>query len=372
MMKRKLTTLALSSVLLCSMGTCAFASGHTPAPLIAAKNTGVENVQSLPSSQLYYGELKTILTSEDGTVTGLHMTSEQFGEYVMKVSDETFWIDSGKKAPGVPEGLTVGEPLYVFHSSVSTRSMPPQSAAFAVVRNLPQGAGGAMYHKVEAVEELEGMFQITTDNGGLYLRANQDTTLSAYTGALVDGLDEIKTESYIMAWYDAVAMSYPGQAYAQHIMVLDRENASQPLTRSTLVDLLHTAQGKPVVNFLMDYSDVDQSAPFAEAIRWASSEQIVSGYGDGRFGPGDAVSREQMTVMIWRWAGSPMLMDYPGLSNYSDVGDISLFAQPALVWAHQKGLLPDGGRLGPGDIVSLAEAEAMLAALNGQKDALQK
>ena len=71
--------------------------------------------------------------------------------------------------------------------------------------------------------------------------------------------------------------------------------------------------------------------------------------------------------MVWRWVGSPMLMDYPGLANYSDAGDISLFAQPALAWAHQKGLLPAEGRLGPKDAVSLAEAEAMIAALSKAK-----
>ena len=74
-----------------------------------------------------------------------------------------------------------------------------------------------------------------------------------------------------------------------------------------------------------------------------------------------------MTVMLWRWAGSPMLMDYPGLTGYSDVSEISQFAQPALAWAHQKGLLPADGRLGPQDIVTLGEAETMITALRDEK-----
>lgn len=353
-MKKKLATLMLSGVLLCSMGFPSLAAGNA------------SDVQTLPDSLLYYGQVKEVLTQEDGTVTGLYLDSERSGEYVMKVSDQTVWVDSGERTASLPTSLAAGERLYVFHSPVSTRSLPPQSAAFAVVRNIPQDVGCAMYHKVESVEQQEGTLKITTDNGGLFLYAGEETTLSAYTGNPIAGPEAITAGRYIMAWYDAVAMSYPGQAYARHIMLLDQQAADQPLTRSALVSLLHAEQGKPVVNYAMNYSDVDQSAPYAEAIRWASSERIISGYGDGSVGPEDAVNREQMAVMIWRWAGGPMLMDYPGLTSYSDAGDISLFAQPALAWAHQKGLLPAGSRLGPKDVVSLAEAENMVSALRGQ------
>lgn len=360
-MKKKLATLALSGVLLCSMGFPARAAGEAPAP---ATETG--EVQALPDSLLYCGTVKEAVVGEDGTLTGLLMESEQSGEYMMRVSGETFWIDGGSMAPSSPDGLAAGEHLHVFHSPISTRSLPPQTNAFAIVRNVPQEVGGAHYHEVEAVEEVDGKLQITTDNGGLYLFADADTPLSAYAGDAPAGLEGIKAGSYIMAWYDIVALSFPGQAHAQHIMVLNQD--SQPLTRSAFAVLLHTAQGSPVVNFAMDYSDVEPDAPYAEAIRWASSEKLISGYGNGKVGPGDAVNREQMVSILWRWAGSPVLADYPGLAAYSDAGEIARYAQPALAWAHQMGLLvPAEGRLGPKDTVTLAEAEAMLAALDTQE-----
>ena len=62
--------------------------------------------------------------------------------------------------------------------------------------------------------------------------------------------------------------------------------------------------------------------------------------------------------------GLPTLMDYPGLTKYSDMGDISRFAQPAMAWAHQKGLVPAEGRLGPRDTVTSTEAEQMMRALS--------
>lgn len=365
-MKKKLAAFALSGALFCSLGIPALAAEGASSP--AAEVTEAESRQLLPDSQLYCGEVKELITGEDGALVSLHMDSPQFGELVMNLSDETFWIDSEKRTASSPSGLQAGEQLYVFHSPITTRSLPPQSAAFAVVRNISQDTGGAQYKKVEAVEVSEdGKIQITTDNGGLFLFAGEETSFSAYVGNAPEGLDGIQAGSHIMAWYDAVALSYPGQAYAQHIMVLNREEDSEPLTRSALAVLLHTAQGSPVVNYALNYGDVDPGAPYAEALRWASSEKLISGYGNGNVGPGDAVNREQMAVIFWRWAGSPMLMDYTGLTGYTDVEDISQFAQSALAWAHQKGLLvPADGRLGPKDAVTLTEAEAMLTALREQ------
>lgn len=224
-MNKKLVTLVLSGALLCSLGAPALAAESTPP---ASAETGyTENVQPLPDSLLYYGTVKEILTGEDGKVTALYMSSPQSEEFVMNLSDQTFWIDSGKRAPSTPDGLAVGEGLYVFHSPISTRSLPPQSAAFAVVRNAPQDVGCATYHKVEAVEEKDGVFQITTDNGGLLLYADGTTPLSTYTGSSLKDLSGLKVGSHLMAWYDVVALSYPGQAYVQHIMVLDQEEDTQ-------------------------------------------------------------------------------------------------------------------------------------------------
>ena len=253
----------------------------------------------------------------------------------------------------------------MFRSPMTALSLPPQSPALAIVRNMPEKAGGAHYHKVEALEKTEDELRITTDQGSLYLFITEETTLSAYTGDAPENLDGLRVGDYVMAWYGAVARSYPGQARVQHVMTLNRP--SQPLTRSAFAVLLYTAKGSPAVDFDVSYSDVEPDADYMEALRWAASEKLISGYGDGRVGPGDVLSREQMAAIFWRWAGSPMLMDYPGLTQYSDAGDIAPFAQPALAWAHQKGLLPAGETLSPKETVTQAEAESMLMALESQK-----
>lgn len=347
-MKKKLAALALGSLMLCSLGVPAMAADTTP----------------LPDSELYYGEVVERRTGKDGALTALLLKSPKGGEYVMNLSDQTVWIDSGRQTASDPATLQAGERIYVYHSSVTALSLPPQSPAFAVVRNVPEDASCARYIKVEAIEEQEGTLRVTTDNGGMYLFIDSQTPLSAYGTDAPAALSDIRAGDHIMAWYDIVALSYPGQARPVHVMVLEGPGNVAPLTRAAFASLLHAAEGSPAVDYAMGFSDVPQDAPYAEAIRWAASEKLLTGYADNRFCPDDLLTREQLSVVLWRRSGSPMLMDYPGLTSYSDTGEIARFAQPALSWAHQRGLLPAGDRLGPKDTVTSAEAEAMLAALD--------
>ena len=92
----------------------------------------------------------------------------------------------------------------------------------------------------------------------------------------------------------------------------------------------------------MDYSDVDPAAYYAEAIRWATSEGIVGGYGGGVFGPDDAITREQLAVMLWRFAqhaGYDTTQGGMAIREYVDYEQISDFALEALNWAVSAGII---------------------------------
>ena len=142
-----------------------------------------------------------------------------------------------------------------------------------------------------------------------------------------------------MAWYSAVTDSLPGQTQAVHLMLLPQQDEAQapessdPVTRGALAAALYEQAGKPQVAAQADYTDVADDSPYAQVISWVTEAGLMNGYGDGRFGPDDVLTREQLTVILWRCAGSPMLMDYPGLAQYSDANEISRFAQPAMAWA---------------------------------------
>ena len=132
--------------------------------------------------------------------------------------------------------------------------------------------------------------------------------------------------------------------------------------------MLYERAGEPSVESDIVFSDVEAGSEHAEAIRWAAAEGLIDGYPDGTFGAEDSLTREQLAVILWCYAGSPMLMDYTALTQYSDADQISRFAQPAMAWAHQKGLISGGedGTLAPQAAATVELAQSMLDAVAAQ------
>ena len=112
------------------------------------------------------------------------------------------------------------------------------------------------------------------------------------------------------------------------------------------------------------FSDVDGNHWCARGVAWASGTGIVAGYGDGRFGPQDPVTREQLALMLYQYA-QMLGMDTQGrgaLSRFTDGGQVAPWAVDAVAWALDAGLLsgrPDG-KLDPAGIATRAEAAVML------------
>lgn len=185
-----------------------------------SEGEGTEDVEEMPASETYFGTVASIEKDEEGNVISISLTSEENGDYVMNVTDNTVWVDAVEKAKASQEDLTECETIYVYHSPVSTRSLPPQSEAFAVVLNVPQDIAIGVYHEVEDIVTNGEIFTITTDNGGLYLNVTSDTQVKDYTTGEGAEIGNVDRGDRIIAWYDAVAMSYPGQANVSDILVL--------------------------------------------------------------------------------------------------------------------------------------------------------
>ena len=132
------------------------------------------------------------------------------------------------------------------------------------------------------------------------------------------------------------------------------------LSRAQLAQILFNKEGRPGVNYLLTFPDVASEAWYTEAIRWAASQGIVGGYGDGTFGPNDPITREQLAVMLWRYSGSPAATNKE--LHFNDTDEISGFALEALRWAVENGILNGygDGRLGPQGQATRAQVAQML------------
>ena len=137
------------------------------------------------------------------------------------------------------------------------------------------------------------------------------------------------------------------------------------LTRGMLVQILYNLEGKPK-GTAANFSDVQADAWYAEAVGWAASNKVVTGYADGTFRPNVAVTREQAAAILYRYAKSKVIDVSVGentnILSYVDVQQASEYAIPALQWAVGAGVLngKNGDRLAPTGTATRAEIAAIM------------
>ncbi len=129
-------------------------------------------------------------------------------------------------------------------------------------------------------------------------------------------------------------------------------------SRAMAAAILWRLSGSPAADDAADFRDVSDSAWYAEAVRWATGQGIVEGYGDGSFGPNDPVTREQLAAMLCRYAACTGCDTTASgdLSGFRDAGDVSGYAVDALTWAVQEALVK-----GVGDSTLLPQGPATRA-----------
>lgn len=137
-------------------------------------------------------------------------------------------------------------------------------------------------------------------------------------------------------------------------------------SRSMIVTILYRLEGEPVVDYAMDFTDVAGDAYYAEAVRWAASEDIVGGYGGGLFGAEDAVTRGQLAVILYRYAVykgyDVSIGEDTNILSYADFADLSEYAIPAMQWACGAGVVngTSESTLTPQGEATRAQVAAML------------
>ena len=143
------------------------------------------------------------------------------------------------------------------------------------------------------------------------------------------------------AWYaDAVAY-----VYEHGLMSGTSATAFSPnttTTRAMIVTMLYRLEGEPSVSFGSSFNDVDASMYYAGAVAWASQNGIVTGYDEATFGPNDAITREQMAAILYRYAqykGYDTDVGGMAIREYEDYESISEYALSAMGWAVSEGLV---------------------------------
>ena len=204
---------------------------------------------------------------------------------------------------------------------------------------------------VAVTEQADGTYTFTMPNG-------QVTVTVTFAEAPLPFHDVTEGDWF----YDAVRY-----AYENGLMDGVGDNLFAPnsqTTRAQLVTILHRLAGEPEPGGDSGFSDVAAGTWYTDAVAWAAQNGIVNGTTDTTFAPGDDITREQLAVILYRYAAYQGydVSQRADLSGFGDASSISGYAQEALSWAHAQGLVLgfEDGSLRPQGTASRAQIAAVL------------
>ncbi len=196
-------------------------------PALADDNTAAAgSTQPLPYSIGVAGEI-TSINEEQITIT-YQDEAGTMQELVLNITANTPCLDNQTGEAVALGTLAVGDEIYAYHSAATTFSLPPQSAALAILTNVGKSTP-AHLHKIEQTDTNDG-FRFLADHGSIWVRVTEESELKPYLTRMIVGTDTLMPGSFVLAWYDQVALSLPAQATATRIVYLTQPEASGEIT----------------------------------------------------------------------------------------------------------------------------------------------
>lgn len=136
------------------------------------------------------------------------------------------------------------------------------------------------------------------------------------------------------------------------------------LSRGMMLTILYRMAGEPAVSGT-GFTDVEPGKWYTAAAAWAGQTGIAQGSGDGTLGHEDTLTREQMAVMLYRYArhqGHDVRANVALLETFTDAGQVSSWAKEAVAWAVGNGLMQGaGGKLSPSNGADRAQTAVVIA-----------
>lgn len=160
-------------------------------------------------------------------------------------------------------------------------------------------------------------------------------------------------------WYrSAVEFAYTNKLFSGVSATEFGPNVT--MNRAMLVTVLHKMAGNPEADTAATaFGDVGSGRYYSDAVKWAVSKGLVSGYSDGNFGPSDPITRQQLAFILWNYSGKP---EAEKVLTNSDADNISNYAKEAMQWAVETGVMSGraNGQLDPKGNATRAEVAQML------------
>lgn len=238
MKKKQILAMSLSAVLACSSVAFAadVATAETTAP--AADNTAATETTTTAVPQVK----ESFRTGSMATVSKINMDGETVSSILVKTTDEqeiqlnlgadTLIVNNETGAAAALSDIKEGDKIYAYYSKAITRSLPPQSACELILVGVGENTPASLHEVGTVSTNEEGMTEVLTADGSMIIRMDDKTTYAPYKTKNIVTKADLTEATRFLAWYDIVAMSYPGQAYTQKVVILPAAATEETATET--------------------------------------------------------------------------------------------------------------------------------------------
>ncbi len=216
MKNKKLVTLALATAFTVSAFTPAFADPVLISEAPAADTAIVSQEEQAMQFAKAFGTVQEVNEQDMYILVQTEQDEIQFN------IDENTWLMDGQN--GIPMALAEleGKEVVVSHSMAMTMSLPAQSYAYAVIT---KGDVMPNFAVIEAVAETEDGVRLTTENGSMWVTVAENAQVSPFRTRNIVSVQDLQPGAQVVLYYDVVAMSYPGQAATDRVILLQPADA---------------------------------------------------------------------------------------------------------------------------------------------------
>lgn len=272
----------------------------------------------------------------------------------------TLWKAADGQLPGPVSEAADGRQVYVFAVTLDGRELS-DDVGLALV-TLPITGTDAVVNELSAagVERANPLSGRTTGGISFIVGAKVYVVLaSPSTNPYGDTASHWAADSIALATARGIMQGVGGGKFAP----------DQGMTRAMAVRLLANLERTlPGPAGQLPFTDTEEGAWYASAVGWANEAGIAAGTGNGKFEPNRLVTREEMAVLLLRYA------QYAGLKlpvaagatetagDFADAADIRPWAAEAVRSLHHAGIIhgKEGNRFAPGDHLTRAQAAALM------------
>lgn len=219
----------------------------------------------------------------------------------------------------------------------------------------------ATVQRITVMDEDGERLKLTENRDGTYSFTMPSGTANVYVRFSGSGLPfaDVPSGSW---YYDDVAYVYGTGLMTGLTATTFGPNLST--TRGMIVTILWRMENEPAAKHGCPFADVRRGSYYEQAIAWASENGIVTGFDASTFAPDQAITREQLAAILFRFAayrGMDAVTLRENLSSFQDQAAISAYAVSALNWAVGEGLMQGtGDKLEPTGSATRAQVAAML------------